>query len=42
VVISVAEPIPTAQLDEEQLKILPDTVYGAIEEQFSSIVERAV
>lgn len=42
VIISVADPIPTADLNEEQLKNLPDTVYGAIEEQFSSIVVQAV
>ena len=35
--ISVADPIATAALDEEQLKKLPETVYGAIEEQFLSL-----
>lgn len=37
VILSVADPISTADLDDEALKVLPDTVYGAIEEQFSSI-----
>lgn len=35
--ISVAEPIPTAPLDDDELKRLPDTVYGAIEEQFQTL-----
>lgn len=38
--ISVADPIPTASLDEKQLKELPDKVYGAIEEQFKSFVAK--
>ena len=42
VIISVADPIPTANLNEEELKVLPDTVYGAIEQQFSSIVKKSV
>jgi 1-acyl-sn-glycerol-3-phosphate acyltransferase len=42
VVISVAEPIATSLLDEAQLKELPNTVYGAIEEQFSSITNASV
>ena len=35
--LSVADPIPTSELDEEQLKTLPETVYGAIQEQFRSL-----
>jgi 1-acyl-sn-glycerol-3-phosphate acyltransferase len=42
VVISVSEPIPTADLDEDELKVLPHVVYGAIEQQFKSIVQQAV
>lgn len=34
--LSVADPIPTADLDEKQLKELPGRVYGAIEQQFKS------
>lgn len=40
--ISVAEPIPTASLDEEALKALPDRVYGAIGEQFRSLADGTV
>lgn len=40
--ISVAEPIPTADLDDEQLKALPDKVYGAIGEQFRSLSHESV
>ncbi len=42
VILSVAEPIPTEDLTEEELKALPDTVYGAIDRQFKSITEKAV
>ncbi len=42
VILSVADPIATGQLSEEELKHLPDTVYGAISQQFKSIVEKAV
>ena len=37
-----AEPIPTADLDEQQLKELPDVVYGAIGQQFMAIAEKTV
>ena len=37
--LSVAEPIPTADLSDEQLKELPGTVYQAIDQQFRSLAE---
>ncbi len=40
--VSVGEPIPTADLDEQQLKELPDVVYGAIGRQFMAIADKTV
>jgi 1-acyl-sn-glycerol-3-phosphate acyltransferase len=37
--MSVCQPIPTADLDEEQLKALPQQVFGAIAERYGQLVQ---
>ena len=42
ITLSVAEPIATGDLSEDELKALPDTVDGAIDRQFKSIAQKVV